>query len=620
MNLTDEQRRAMDHDEGPALVLAVPGSGKTTMLLSRTRRMINEGKDPRRILTITFSKASTRDLNLRYRTLFGGGQMPSFSTIHGFCYSILKNYERRSGLYYTLIESGSTVNKWRILSDLWRETFRRFPNEDQIETLIREISYVKNRGLDPEVFRRDAHSPLFPKLYAAYEGLKADRMWIDFDDMITLVPKIFRKDPSLLRAVQNTYDYVQVDEGQDTSKGQLEIIDAVVKPHRNFFIVADDDQAIYGFRGADFNELLALPRRYPELKTYYLSKNFRSTKTIVAASDRFIRQNTARYDKTPIAVREEGPDIRIAELNHLDAQYRYILREIENRDLRDVAILYRNHLCAVGLVEYLERHGVSFTSKRGGIAFLNHWVLEDLIAIYRFADDPSDLEAFSTFYYKIRGYLSKKMIAALEKKGVVSSVFDSLLTMDLPDYMRKDVKALKRDFFHLKTLSPKAGFYFIQKDLEYERYIQNHAATFGSSKATSMRILYYAKYIAGKSASFDDFIGRLKVLDRLLRGGRSGDSSLVLSTLHGAKGLEFDAVFLIDLNDDILPSPPPSHANEKESLAVLEEERRLFYVGMTRAKRYLYLLRPKTVDAEKTFPSPFFTWAKKDHLRHRKNR
>ncbi|MDD7362825.1 MAG: ATP-dependent helicase [Peptoniphilus sp.] len=620
MNLTDEQRRAMCHETGPALVLAVPGSGKTTMLLSRTKRLIDRGIDRRRILTITFSKASTRDLRVRYADLFGEKDIPSFSTIHGFCYSVLKNYERRSGIRYTLIESTRGINKWRILTDLWKALLHRLPNEDQIETLIEEISYVKNKMLDPEAFQRDAQSPLFLKFYTRYEALKKERLWIDFDDMITLTLEIFNKDPGLLRAIQKTYDYVQVDEGQDTSKGQLLIIDAVISPHRNLFIVADDDQAIYSFRGADFRELLALPDRYPDLKTYYLSKNFRSSSTIVEMSTRFIAQNRGRYDKTPVAVRPEGPEMRAIELNTLDKQYEYILSEIEANHLNDVAVLYRNHISAIGLVECLERHQVPFTSRRGGLRFFHHWVLNDLMTIYRFAEDPSDLEAFSTFYYKIRGYISKKMIAALEKKGVASSVFDSLLEMDLPDYMRRDLKALKRDFLYLKDLPPREGFRFIQKDLEYEHYIRHHAATFGSSAATSMRILYYAKYIAKKSANFDEFLGRLKTLDRLLRGGAAAEPGLVLSTLHGAKGLEFDAVFLIDLNDDTIPAEAKANDTVSERARALEEERRLFYVGMTRAKNRLYFLRSKKIDREATSPSPFYTWAKKDIVTHRKKR
>lgn len=620
MQLTDEQMHAMGHDDGPALVLAVPGSGKTTMLLSRTKRLIDKGVDKNKILTITFSKSSAKDLAVRYETLFGEGDRPPFSTIHSFCYSVIKNYERRSGKVYTLIESNRHVNKWRILSDLWKSYLTRSPNDDQIETLIGEISYVKNKMIDPARFDREAKSPLFLKFYKGYEDIKKEKHWIDFDDMITLCLDIFKSDTALLRSIQKTYDYVQVDEGQDTSKGQLEIIDGVIRPHGNLFIVADDDQSIYGFRGADFKELMALPRRYPSLKTYYLSRNFRSAENIVAMSSRFIAKNKDRYEKTPVAVHPKGPEIRALTLNNLDKEYRFILSEIRENNLGDVAILYRNHVSAIGLVECLEREGVSFSTRRGGLKFFNHWVMKDLMAIYTFAQDPSDVEAFSDFYYKIRGYISKKMISDLSKKGVRLSVFDSLLEINLPDYMRRDLKALKRDFHYLKTLPPREGFRFIQKDLEYEDYIENHAATFGSSKTTSMRILYYAKYIAGKSKTYAEFMGRLKTVDRLLRGGAPGEKGLVLSTLHGAKGLEFDTVFLIDLNDDAIPAEPSGDLTTEEAREALEEERRLFYVGMTRAKNRLYFLRTKSVDREPLSPSVFFTWAQEDILGQRKNR
>ena len=620
MKLTDEQQKAVAHGKGPALVLAVPGSGKTTMLLSRTKRLIDEGVERKKILTITFSKASARDLALRYKKLFPDSPPPAFSTIHSFCYSVLKNDERRRGVSYTLIESNRALSKWRIASDLWREIMHRSPNEEQVETLLREISYVKNKVLDPAEYNKEATTPLFLKFYNRYENLKRDRQWIDFDDMITLVPEIFKQDPGLLRAVRATYNYIQVDEGQDTSKGQLAIIEAIAKPKNNLFIVADDDQSIYGFRGADFRELLHLKDSYGDLQFYYLSKNFRSQERIISLSAKFIDQNKARYKKTPVAVKGAGPEVRAVELNDLDKQYAFIASEIEKHELKDVAVLYRNHVSSIGLVEFLERNNMPFASKEQKSRFFNHWVLQDLMTIYEFSRNPGDLAAFSTFYYKIRGYLSKKMIESLQKKGVGASVFDALLDLKLPDYAARNVKALKRDFQHLKTLAPAEAFRFIQKDLEYEEYIAGHAATFGSSKTTSMRILYYAKYIAKKTDDYQRFIGRLETLDRLMQGSRAGEKGLVLSTLHGAKGLEFNAVFLIDLNADTIPSLPGAHADAAEKARLLEEERRLFYVGMTRAKERLYLLRPRHVDRESVLPSEFFLWAKEAILQERKKK
>ncbi|MDY3118702.1 MAG: ATP-dependent helicase [Peptoniphilus sp.] len=619
MNLTDEQLHAMTHGKGPGLVLAVPGSGKTTMLLNRTKRLMDEGVDRKNILTITFSRASARDLSVRYKNLFANSSPPAFSTIHSFCYSVLKNDERRRGVRYTLIESDRAVSKWRMLSDLWKEIMHRSPNEEQMENLLREISYVKNKVLDPAQYNKEAITPLFLTFFTRYEELKRARHWIDFDDMITLVPEIFKQDPGLLASIRNTYDYIQVDEGQDTSKGQLAIIESIAKPKNNLFIVADDDQSIYGFRGADFRELLHLKDRYADLSLYYLSKNFRSQKNILSLSAQFIKQNKTRYEKTPVAVKGTGPEVRTVELNSLDRQYAFIASEIEKYDLKDVAILYRNHVSSIGLVEFFERKNIPFTSKERTSRFFHHWVLQDLMSIYEFSQNPGDLASFSTFYYKIRGYLSKNMIESLQKRGVGTSVFDSLLSLKLPDYMLRDVKALKRDFQHLKTLAPAEAFRFIQKDLEYEEYISNHASTFGSSKTTSLRILYYAKYIARKTDDYDQFIGRLRTLDRLMQGSRAGKQGLVLSTLHGAKGLEFDAVFLVDLNADTIPSMSGRFADSKEEAQQLEEERRLFYVGMTRAKTRLYLLRSTHVDRESVAPSEFFTWAKEAILAERKN-
>lgn len=620
MKLTDEQKKAISHDKGPALVLAVPGSGKTTMLLSRTKGLIEAGEDPARILTITFSRAAAKDMQLRYRKLFYEEPAPSFSTIHSFCFSVLKNYERRSGIRYTLIETAQNIGKWRILADLWREYLHRSPNDEQLETLIGEIGYVKNKMLDPDAYQKQARSPLFTKFYRGYESLKRSRNWIDFDDMIALCPEIFQKDPGLLRAIRRSYDYVQLDEGQDTSRGQLAIVDAVLGAEKNLFVVADDDQSIYGFRGADFQGLMSLKDRYQNLKIYYLSRNFRSTESIIAASTRFIEQNKKRYSKDVHAVRESGVALRYVELDDLKRQYAFIASEIQKHDLKDVAVLYRNHISAVGCAEYFERKNIAFSMREGKIRFLRHRVVKDLLEIVRFAQDPRDLESFSHIYYKIRGYISKKMVEDLARRGVSVSVFDTMLEGKLPDYMRRDLQALRRDFMYLAGLPLAEAFRFIQKDLEYEKYLENHANTFGSSKTAAMRILYYAKFIAKNCADADAFMARLQALDRLLSGGGAKEPGIVLSTLHGAKGLEFDAVFLIDLNEDVIPARAASDAHPHEVERLLEEERRLFYVGMTRARHRLYFLRPRRIDREVASPSPFFTWAKEDILRQRKNR
>lgn len=614
MKLTNEQEQASKHGKGPALVLAVPGSGKTTMLLRRTKLLIESGVDPKRILIITFSKMAAKDMEMRFlKNLYKGGPKPYFSTIHSFCYSIIRSFERKSGLEYRLLESNNGLNKYKLLKDLFFDFNSYYPNEDQLDNLIREISYVKNKMVDPTAFSKNTacKTPKFKDIFDKYESVKKANLFIDFDDMINLSMEILKNNQTILNGVRKAYDYVMVDEGQDTSYGQMQVIQSIVKPKNNLFIVADDDQSIYGFRGADYKGLFNLSKTYPNLMEYYLSVNFRSTHSIVNTCRMFIEQNKDRFEKKLSTFHEKGNPPKVLRLKDLKAQYEYIIKELQEKDLGQVAILYRNNICALGLVEALESHNISFRSNDTKNYIMSHWVLRDLFDIIEFSKDTSRIDLYERFYYKINGYVSKNNVDYVKKRQNGQSVFDILSKAQIPNYLQKNLRDLKSDFQHLKSLPLKDAFRFIEFDLNYRTYITKHAKTFGSSEQSSLRILFYLKYIAKKEKDLDLFIGRLKHLDYLLKGGRVNDSSLVLSTLHGAKGLEFDSVFIIDLIDGIIPSPSSPKNSDLENRLELEEERRLFYVGMSRAKKNLYLLSPKTINHFATKESEFLEQVRK---------
>ncbi|MDO5037629.1 MAG: ATP-dependent helicase [Tissierellia bacterium] len=610
MKLTQEQEQAASHHQGPALTLAVPGAGKTSMLLERTHRLIGSGVDPRRILTITFSRASARDMKARFEKNFPQlARRTHFSTIHSFAYSILRSYERKTGLEYTLLEGNPKgPSKHQVLKDLYRKTNQDYPKEDLLDSLIRDISYVKNKLLDPQAYSQSkkCQTRNFYPIFSAYEDLKRDRLWIDFDDMILEALRILKKDPHMLASVRQAYDYIQVDEGQDTSYSQMLIIKAVAQPQNNFFIVADDDQSIYGFRGAHVQGLLQLKKDYPDLKVYFLSKNFRSSKNIIDLCQDFIEKNRFRYPKTIKAHFPEASPPLLRQLRTLQKQYDFILKELEREDLGSVAILFRNNISALGLVEALERANIPFKCRDTKTHFLYHWVVRDIFDIFSFAQDPTDIDLFEKFYYKIFGYLSKKNIGAIRQNYRPVSVFTLLKEMDGPPYFKRNVRDLEAIFKKIPGKSLYSAILTIEKDLDYAAYISRHAETFGSSEEVSMRILFYLKYIARDQKDFLGFLGRIKELDRLLRGRQVTDSPLTLSTFHGSKGLEFDTVFLIDLISDIIPAHPYGSTSPEEDRLLLEEERRLFYVAMSRAKKKLYLLSPKTVNGLYTPPSPFY--------------
>ncbi|MCD1146617.1 ATP-dependent helicase [Peptoniphilus sp. KCTC 25270] len=619
MNLTKEQELAIAHKDGPALVLAVPGSGKTTMLLWRTKQLLEQGIHPSRILTITFSRTAAKDIQKRFEQLFPEmRQRPVFSTIHSFCYSIIRSYERKTGRQYTLIEGGKGPSKYQILKDIYKSVNHTLPNEDQLEAMVREIGMVKNKSISPESYgqSRDCQTTQFYAIYFQYEKLKKEKLWIDFDDMITLSISILQKDASLLRSVRKAYDYIQVDEGQDTSFQQMRIIQSIAKPHNNLFIVADDDQSIYGFRGADYKALFRLKTIYPDLKSFYLSINFRSTPEIVSTCRRFIEQNEERFQKDIQTFHEKGIEPKFFRLNDLKAQYEFILREMAKEDLGEVAVLYRNNISALGLIETLEQREISFRCRDTKNTLTHHWVLKDLLMILEFAQDPTRLDLYERFYYKINGYVSKKNIEYAKKHAKGNSVIDTMARDDIPPYLQKNLRELRENFRHLKTLPLNQAFRFIEYDLNYRTYITKHAKTFGSSEHASLRILFYMKHIAKHAKDKETFMGRILYLDQLLKGGYIDNENLFLSTFHGAKGLEFDTVFLIDLIEDIIPSPMALTRADGKDFEELEEERRLFYVAMSRARKNLYLISPKTVNHLLTKPSVFYEqieeWHKKN--------
>lgn len=608
MKLTPEQLKAAKHQSGPALVLAVPGAGKTTMLLARTYFLIKKGVSPKRILTITFSRASARDMKQRFIKLYPQLQnVVGFHTIHSFCYSVIRAYERKHGLQYTLIEGHPKLSKYRILREIYEDINHNYPSDDILENLIREISYVKNRLLNPRSFSqsRECQTKSFTQIYKRYEEIKKGKRWIDFDDMILLTLEILNQDAALRRAVCNSYDYIQVDEGQDTSHSQMRIVEILVRQHRNLFIVADDDQSIYGFRGADVQGLLDLKKTYPDLTLYHLDINFRSNYEIVALYREFISKNRLRYPKQILSHLNGTTQITHLRLRHLKAQYQYVINYVQQNPHEEIVVLYRNNISSIGMVEALEREGMEFNIREPKSLLAHHWILRDIMDILEFAEDETRLDLFEKFYYKIKGYISKKNIQTIQTKSG-GSVFLNLMALREPPYLMRNVRELQEIFSELRNSSIKKALQMIEYDLNYRTYLTNHAETFGSSESTSMRIYFYLKYIAEDCETKDEFIGRLKELSHLMSAKHISSTNLTLSTLHGAKGLEFDTVFIIDLTEDIIPSPKAVSELDRGIIDGYEEERRLFYVGMSRARKNLYFISPKTINHFPAKPSEFF--------------
>lgn len=615
MNLSNEQKKAISHLKGPALVLAVPGAGKTTVLIHRTANLIlNHNVAPESILSITFSRASAKDMEERFKRLYGDNtQIPvHFSTIHSFSYSLIREYAFKNRIRYTLIEDeNNELNKFNLLKKIYFSVNKSQITEERLETLLNSIGYIKNMMITPDEFLNQNKIDIrnFKDIFTIYENYKKSNGLLDFDDMLTLCLDILMKDKHILNKYRNRFEYIQVDEGQDTSKIQMEIIKTIAYPKNNLFIVADDDQTIYSFRGAYPKGLLNFRKIYKDGKLFFMEKNYRSTENIVSVCNKFIKINKLRYDKNIIAENPLYKPIKIVKVKSIIDQYEYIVGELKKHaEYSNTAILYRNNISSVGIIEYLERNSIPFYMKDIKLKFFNHWVMKDIFDFFLLSKDPTKIEYFKNIYFKMNGFISKKHLHYAKAIQGKQSIFDSLLDIPgLNEFYRKNFLDLKLNFKKLSKMKPYEGIIHIEKALGYEDYLKENSIKFGYTFDSLKSILTYLKIISKPLNTTDELLLRLEYLNHAISQSTKIKKGITLSTIHSAKGLEFDRVFMVDLIDGEFPPANSIDEFNKGNIELLEEERRLFYVGMTRAKKDLFLITLDNKNEKKAKPSRFLT-------------
>lgn len=612
MKLSLEQEKAINHIKGPALVLAVPGAGKTTVLINRVMNLISKfGVSPQRILSITFSKASALDMKNRFIRTFPefNADLVNFSTIHSFCYGLIRDYSCMYNIKYRLLEDEkNALNKYNLLKQIYLDINKEYITEEKLESLLNSIGYIKNMMISPEEYKKNNKIDVsnFIEIYKTYEAYKRKYNLLDFDDMLTISLEILSKNRFLLNKYRNKYDFYQLDEGQDTSKIQLSIIKMLASPNNNLFIVADDDQSIYGFRGAFPKALLEFNKEYKNGKLYFMERNYRSTKNIVSICNTFIKANKLRYNKEITTDNDYFEPINIVKVKTIDDQYKFILEDLKKRNLANSCVLYRNNLSSIGLMELFEKNNISFYMRDTKLRFFNHWMLQDILNFMNFSQDTSNMELYENIYYKMKGYIAKKHILYAKSLNQITSIFDRIMEYPgLNDFYKKTLRELKLDFKKLSKLKPYEAILYIENDLEYNSYLKENSMKFGYTYENLMNILFYLKLIAKSTTNISDFVGRLKHLQHLSVNSRINKNTITLSTIHSAKGLEFENVYIIDLIDGEFPNISSIESYEKGNIELLEEERRLFYVGMTRAKKHLTLITTKYISDKLLEPSRF---------------
>lgn len=593
---TPQQEAAIRSARGYTLLLAVPGSGKTTVLVARLGYLIFCcGAAPRDILTMTYTVSAAADMKGRFAALFGAEatEQMAFRTINGLCASIINYYVRehqRPDPFTLLSDEGEAA---ALIREIYHAVTGEYPGDSDVKAVQSAITYAKNQMLDAEgVTALDQEVEHFSAIFHRYKEALRSRRLMDYDDQMVIAWDILRKCPDVLQHFQSRWQYFCVDEAQDTSKIQHLIISLLAQKCGNLFMVGDEDQSIYGFRAAYPEALLSFERDHPGAKVLLMEENFRSTPQIVAAADRFICQNENRRAKHMRAVRGDGSAVRPIFVYDRRGQYRYLL-QLARHCTRESAVLYRDNDCALPLIDLLERNGVPYRCRQMDFGFFTHRITRDITDILRLSGDPADRESFLRVYYKLGAGISRQ---AAEYAARRCQREDSLLlciaaTEGVSDWTRMRCRALHTHLVNMRRENGGKAVYRVMHFMGYGEYLAQRSAD--PSRAAILEAL------GEQEPSPARLLARLEEL-RLLLQNRKEDRScpFILSTIHSSKGLEYERVFLMDVADGILPK------DSKDGTP--EEERRLFYVGMTRAKDELSIFTFRKEDLPSSFADFLF--------------
>ena len=607
ISLNRQQEAAVQAVDGPVLLLAVPGSGKTTVLICRLGYLLfGRGVPPEDILTMTYTVAATRDMADRFAAWFGPelAARLEFRTINGVSARIIRYYEKAKGrTAFRLISDEGKLSA--LLGELSRKATGEFAAESTIKTLRTAITYIKNMQLSQEEIDRmwDDELPV-GKIYRAYCAALREKGWMDYDDQMVYAAQILRQYPDILARFQARYPYLCVDEAQDTSKIQHTILRLLAGDHPNLFMVGDEDQSIYGFRAAYPAALMDFESLYPGGRVLFLERNYRSNAVIVEAAGAFIRQNRNRRNKTMTAAREKGPAIQTLWAYDRADQYSYLVA-VAKTCTQETAVLYRNNDSALPILDLLDRQGVGCRCRQVEGSFFSHRVVRDVLDIFALAQDPADAAAFLRVYYKFRVGITK----AAAEKAVRTGDGPILLRLasmgELYPQVRTRCKALHTHLTGMAEEPADRAVYRLRHFMGYGDYLEE-----GGMDQGKLDIL---EALGRQEPTIQGLAHRLEALHALVQAGSSDpESRFILSTIHASKGLEYDRVILIDVADGILPSVdlPLGRRAEPGEREAYEEERRLFYVGMTRARDQLAVFRFKKPGLMSTFAADLFSEGK----------
>jgi DNA helicase-2/ATP-dependent DNA helicase PcrA len=604
VDLNPTQRQAVEHPGGPLLVLAGAGSGKTRVLTGRVAHLVRErGVSEGSILAFTFTNKAAREMRDRVESLLGTQELRAWvGTFHATCVRILRRHAEALGYPKAFVIYDTDDQR-----SLLRELLKDAGGEDKTLTPAvagGRISRLKNEGTSPEAFESQARSPIDRRLapvYARYARALRDRAAMDFDDLLLYTVRLFDLDPDVLGLYSGRFRHVLVDEYQDTNAIQFELIERLSRAHRNLMAVGDDDQSIYGWRGADVSNILSFEKRFPDAAVLRLTQNYRSTQTILRAANGVVRHNTARKEKELWTENEAGDPLQLHVLPDEEAEGEKVVSLLleaqrrHGRSNRDFAILYRTNAQSRAVENALRRSAIPY-QLTGGVSFYERREVKDILAYLRALVQPKDTVSWFRIVNVPGRGLGKSTLdrvrEAMESgaRTMPEALRDPALLGSVGSAAARRLEAAAALFDSLRplaSLTPAAAIAELTAAIRYREYLLEDDPAQGQERIENVEELIAGAEAYARRTQEPDVEGFLAEVSLLTDVDlwEDGEDTVNLMTMHSAKGLEFPVVFVVGLEEGLLP-----HASSLEDPDELEEERRLFYVALTRAQKEVHLL------------------------------
>ena len=611
------QYRAITHGAGAMLVLAGPGSGKTFVVTQRIKYLIEQHHvKPEDILVITFTKAAAEEMQERFAKLSAGKCNPVyFGTFHSVFFQILRHTYR-----FTAQNIIRENDKYRLLSQIIRELPDEILGQAQLDystetlqNLLSEISTVKNNGVTPqEVRSATVPQAVFERIFQMYKQEMNRNKLIDFDDMVLLCRNLLAERPDTLKLWQQRFQYILVDEFQDICPLQYEVVRMLAKPQDNLFIVGDDDQSIYGFRGSKPEIMLNFTKEYPKAEQVLLDVNYRSRQGIVDTAARLIAHNKMRFDKAVRAQNRQNDGVKIYSFQSKSKQAESIALLIKqyialpDTKYSDIAILYRTNNHTIYTADRLMREGIPFTMKEKPKNIYESPVAKDIIAYMRYALYEANQEDFLRIMNKPVRYIKRSTVprGAFKMRELIDNNHAT-------GYVVQNILEFYDELHFIKSLNPFSAVNFIRKGVGngtgYDAYLKKQAAEKGKDVSEEFEELEELMRLSREFETIELWLEHIENYDAILyeiaqqekRLKKMNTDAVSMVTMHASKGLEWDVVILPDVNEGVIPH------KKAVTDAELEEERRMFYVAMTRAKQHLFIFYIQEKEAGNLLPSRF---------------